>query len=90
MIPLTRVEYRAITVSTQPVRRGRPVVTPYSPPALRSHSPCSVSSSVGNGPAPTRVVYALRMPITLVIRVGPMPAPAQAPPDVGELDVTNG
>ena len=53
--PLTRAAYRAITASNQPQRRGRPVVTPYSPPALRSHSPWSSSSSVGNGPAPTRV-----------------------------------
>ena len=72
------------------MRRGRPVVTPYSPPTERSRSPFSSSSSVGNGPEPTRVVYALTMPMTAVIRVGPMPEPAQAPPAVGVEDVTNG
>jgi len=45
---------------------------------------------VGKGPSPTRVVYALTMPRTSVIRVGPMPDPAQAPPAVGEEEVTNG
>ena len=30
------------------------------------------------------------MPITLVIRVGPMPEPTLAPPAVGDEDVTNG
>ncbi len=79
-----------MTVSNQPVRRGRPVVVPYSLPALRSHSPSGPVSSVGNGPAPTRVVYALAIPTTLVIRVGPIPAPAHAPPAVGEEDVTKG
>ena len=55
-MPFTLVEYRAMTASNHPQRRGRPVVTPYSPPALRSHSPPSSSSSVGKGPSPTRVV----------------------------------
>jgi hypothetical protein len=54
--PFTRTEYLATTESNQPQRRGRPVVTPNSPPALRSHSPWSSRSSVGNGPDPTRVV----------------------------------
>src|SRR5690348_14750936 len=88
--PLTRVAYRAITASNQPHRRDRPVVTPYSPPALRRYSPHSSLSSVGNGPAPTRVVYALTIPITLPIRVGPMPEPTHAPPAVGLDEVTNG
>ncbi|MEY9214648.1 hypothetical protein ABH917_004094 [Thermobifida halotolerans] len=30
------------------------------------------------------------MPMTLVMRVGPMPDPAHAPPAVGEEEVTNG
>ena len=66
------------------------MVTPTSPPVLRRYSPLSSNSSVGNGPEPTRVVYALRMPITALIRVGPMPEPAAAPPAVGLDDVTNG
>ena len=43
---------------------------------------------MGNGPEPTRVVYALRIPITRSMRVGPMPEPADAPPAVGLDDVT--
>src|ERR1700716_3251689 len=89
-MPLTRVAYRAITASNQPVRRLRPVVTPTSPPVLRRYSPESSCNSVGNGPEPTRVVYAFRMPSTVVIRPGPMPEPALAPPEVGLEDVTNG
>src|ERR1700732_4854487 len=89
-MPLTRVAYLAITASNQPVRRSRPVVTPYSAPVLRSHSPWASRSSVGNGPEPTRVVYAFSIPITLVIRVGPMLEPTHAPPAVGDEDVTNG
>ena len=89
-MPLIRTAYRAMTASNQPQRRLRPVVVPYSPPVWRSHSPCSSRSSVGNGPEPTRVVYALRMPMILVSRFGGMPAPVQAPPAVGELEVTNG
>ena len=42
-------------MSSQPVRRARPVVVPNSPPRRRISSPTSSSSSVGNGPEPTRV-----------------------------------
>ena len=56
MIPLTRVAYRAMTASNHPQRRGRPVVTPYSAPLLRSHSPVSSRSSVEKGPSPIRIV----------------------------------
>ena len=66
------------------------MVTPTSPPVLARYSPFSSNSSVGNGPEPTRVVYALRMPSTVVIRVGPMPEPTAAPPAVGFDDVTYG
>ena len=65
-------------------------MTPTSPPTLRSRSPIASCSSVGNGPEPTRVVYALRMPITRSNRVGPMPEPTAAPPAVGFELVTNG
>ena len=37
-------------------RRGLPVTDPNSAPASRSFFPVSSASSVGNGPAPTRVV----------------------------------
>ena len=79
-----------MTASNQPVRRDRPVVTPNSWPMLRSRSPSSSSSSVGNGPLPTRVVYAFTMPMTRSMRVGPMPAPVAAPPATGFDEVTNG
>ena len=79
-----------MTVSIQPQRRGRPVVVPYSAPVLRSVSPSSSNSSVGNGPSPTRVVYALRIAMTRVTRVGGMPDPVHAPPAVADDDVTNG
>jgi len=35
-------------------------------------------------------VYALTIPITLVIFVGPIPEPVAAPPAVGFEEVTNG
>src|SRR3954451_201690 len=79
-----------MTASYQPQRRGRPVVVPYSPPSVRSFSPSASSSSVGNGPSPTRVVYALMTAMTLSTRFGGMPEPVQAPPAVALLDVTNG
>ena len=40
--------------------------------------------------AKSRVVYALRIPITRVIFVGPIPDPVDAPPAVGLEDVTKG
>src|SRR4051812_40320800 len=79
-----------MTASYQPQRRGRPVVVPNSAPTSRSRSPHSSSSSVGNGPDPTRVVYALTTPTTAEMRIGGMPEPVQAPPAVGFDDVTNG
>jgi hypothetical protein len=54
---------------------------------VRSFSPSSSSSSVGKGPEPTRVVYALTIPITRPICVGPIPEPVQAPPAVGFDDL---
>src|SRR3954454_6284918 len=90
VIPLTRVAYRVMGASYQPTRRGRPVVVPNSNPRERSHSPCSSNSSVGKGPAPTRVVYALTMPTIRSRRFGATPDPVAAPPLVAEEDVTNG
>ena len=59
---LMRTALRSITQSSQPVRRRRPVTVPNSWPISTSLSPISSSNSVGNGPLPTRVVYALVMP----------------------------
>src|SRR5699024_12391199 len=79
-----------MTESYQPQRRVRPVLTPTSPPVVWRYSHHLSKSSVGNGPAPTRVVYALIMPSEWVMRVGPMPEPTDAPPAVGLEEVTNG
>src|SRR5436190_10353554 len=88
--PFTRAAYRPTTASNQPQRRSRPVVVPYSAPTLSRCWPLPSNSSVGNGPEPTRVLYALMTPMTWVIRVGGTPVPTQAPPAVGLDDVTNG
>lgn len=66
------------------------MVVPNSKPVFRRNSPDSSNSSVGKGPAPTRVVYALTMPMTRSMRFGPMPAPVAAPPEVAFEEVTNG
>src|SRR5207237_2408410 len=81
--PLTRAEYRAATASNQPQRRGRPVTVPYSRPVRRMRSPTASFSSVGNGPRPTRVVYALITPTTRSSRRAGTPEPLQTP--AGEL-----
>src|SRR5262245_5599803 len=88
--PLIRVAYRPTTASNQPHRRGRPVVVPNSAPPVRSRSPIASCSSVGNGPSPTRVVYALITAITRLIRVGGIPLPVHAPPADAFDEVTNG
>src|SRR5690554_2968295 len=76
--------------SYQPQRRGRPVVVPNSAPFSRRNSPDSSNSSVGNGPDPTLVVYALTTPITRSNRFGATPEPVAAPPEVADDEVTNG
>src|SRR5665647_3624717 len=81
---------RATTASYQPHLRARPVVTPYSPPVLRSHSPVSSRSSVGNGPSPTRIDRVVGVIKAYTTRVGPTPEPVQAPPAVALDDVTKG
>jgi hypothetical protein len=58
--PLTRSRRNArVTPSSQPQRRGRPVVVPNSSqkcaPVPRNRRPARPVSSVGIGPAPTRV-----------------------------------
>ena len=54
--PLIWMERFNAAASNQPQRRGRPVVAPNSLPRLASCLPTASSSSVGNGPEPTRVV----------------------------------
>src|SRR6185295_7781279 len=88
--PLTSTACRATTASNHPQRRGRPVVAPNSLPFVRTRSISSGPNSVGNGPSPTRVVYAFTTPITRSIAVGGTPEPVQAPPEVALDEVTYG
>ena len=134
--PLIMAVYFTTTVSSQPHRRGLPVVTPYSWPRLRILSPSSCMkeydegewvrerrrgrekegegeegereererereresvwnnytffSSVGNSPAPTRVVYALTTPYTVLTSLGGIPSPVHTPPALQLDDVTKG
>ena len=88
MKPLILTACSTSSASNQPQRLGRPVVAPNSEPMRRSSSPSWSNSSVGNGPSPTRVVYALAMPMVRSIRVGPTPPPVVAPAAVGFDEVT--
>src|SRR5436189_2683496 len=88
--PLTRTAYRSTIASNQPQRRGRPVTEPYSLPRAWTCSAILPDISAGNGPPPTRVVYALATPSTPWMRVGGTPVPVAAPPAVVEDDVMKG
>src|SRR4029077_17850989 len=91
--PLTSTAYLRATRSSQPTRRGRPVVAPNSAPILRIFSAIAGSDfsiSVGNGPSPTRAVYALVIPITCWTAPTPTPEPVIAPPATVFDDVTYG
>ena len=66
------------------------MVVPNSWPRSRNQSPEASSSSVGNGPEPTRVVYAFTIPTMVVKRHGATPDPVAAPPEVAFEEVTNG
>ena len=86
--PFTVIECFSITKSNHPHLLGLPVVAPNSLPILAILSPISSLSSVGNGPLPTLVVYALKIPKTLFILFGAIPRPVQAPAAVVFEDVT--
>src|SRR5690554_4741539 len=88
--PLIMTEYFSATRSSQPHLLGLPVVEPYSLPASRNALPVSSSSSVGKGPIPTRVQYALKIPYTFPIRCGASPRPVQAPAHIVLELVTKG
>ena len=82
--------YNAATASNQPQRRGLPVVAPNSLPKSCIFSPTLFKSSVGKGPFPTLVTYALNMPIIFSnLDIG-TPSPDDIPPIVGLEEVTNG
>src|SRR5437763_16666799 len=87
---LMRTPYRTATASYQPQRRGRPVTAPYSLPLSRRRFPISPVSSVGSGPSPTLVVYALTTPSTPPIARGGRPSPVHTPPTDAFDDVTYG
>ena len=53
-------------------------------------APVSSNNSVGNGPLPTRVQYALKIPNTSPILLGATPRPEHAPAQIVFEDVTNG
>ena len=76
------------TKSNHPQRRGRFVTAPYSCPISLIFSPNSLSNSVGNGPSPTRVQYALNIPYTSPILLGATPKPIHAPAETVCDDVT--
>ena len=57
-------------------------MAPNSAPRSRRSAPWGPVISVGNGPLPTRVQYALVTPQTESIAVGGIPVPVQAPPAV--------
>src|SRR3954465_7217219 len=90
VIPRPGQDWRTSTASNQPQRRLRPVTVPNSRPRSPSRSPSALSCSVGNGPEPTRVVYALVIPSTYPTAPGPMPEPVAALPDTVLEEVTYG
>ena len=63
--PLIDALYFAATRSNQPHLLTLPVVAPSSLPIDCNFLPLSSKSSVGNGPPPTLVTYALKIPIIL-------------------------
>src|SRR3712207_5016447 len=77
--PLIIIEYFSDGRSIQPQRLGRPVVDPNSFPSFLINSPWSSNNSVGKGPLPTRVLYALKIPYTSPMCLGAIPRPVQAP-----------
>ena len=76
--------------SIQPHLLGRPVVDPNSFPAFPNLAPASSNNSDGNGPLPTLVQYALKIPNTSPILFGAIPKPVQAPAVIVLDDVTKG
>ncbi len=77
-------------ISIQPHLLGRPVVDPNSFPIFLNLSPISSNNSDGNGPLPTLVEYALKIPNTSPILFGAIPSPVQAPAVIVLDEVTKG
>ena len=92
---LSRTAWRSITTSNQPGPAAAPgvgaeLVAPLDEPVADVALGRPMAARSGTGPDPTRVTYALAMPITRSMWRGPTPAPAQAPPATGFDEVTNG
>ena len=77
-------------ISIQPHHLARPVVDPNSFPIFLNLSPISSNNSDGNGPLPTLVEYALKIPNTSPILFGAIPSPVQAPAVIVLDEVTKG
>ena len=84
------IAYFNAGISIQPHLLALPVVAPNSLPTLPKCSPISSLSSVGKGPLPTLVQYALKIPKTSLILLGAMPSPVQAPAVIVLDEVTKG
>merc|ERR1712226_60003 len=88
--PLIMCVYCNMKVSSHPHLLGLPVVVPNSCPLFLNNSSISLSPSVGNGPVPTLVRYALTTPYTSPIFLGGTPNPVQIAPIEQLLEVTLG
>src|SRR5690554_2170599 len=88
--PFSLIVYLSATKSIHPHRRGRPVTEPYSLPLSLSRCPSLSNSSVGKGPLPICVQYALKIPNTSPICLGEIPRPVHAPAQEVVEEVTNG
>jgi hypothetical protein len=77
--PFIIIPYLILKRSNHPTLRGLPVTVPYSFPCSRIFVAVSLNNSVGKLPSPTREVYALTIPITLLIFLGGIPVPAEIP-----------
>ena len=76
--PCIRHPYLDATQSNHPIRLGRPVVAPNSPPSpprLLSSSASSPKISLTKAPAPTALEYALHTVTICLISYGGIPAP---------------
>ena len=91
--PLLLHPYLEATQSNHPIRLGRPVVAPNSPPSPPRRLSSSASSpkiSLTNAPAPTALEYALHTVMICLISYGGIPAPIAPYAASVEEDVTIG
>ena len=84
------IAYFKAGMSIHPHLLALPVVEPNSFPTFPRCSPMLSFNSVGNGPLPTLVQYALNIPITSPILLGATPSPVHAPAVIVFEDVTKG